>query len=265
MNPLPILRTAALPMFALLLAGPAGAAPSAQLFDAVKKPESLDADWRAQLCALLPQPCDPQALGLYRPRGGAAGDYAVFSGEPLAMARVKRIAGTGAWQLNRLHDFSGYAAALLKKAADPATADARISLAPALYPLAEGQWAVAVLQTVSEMYSGGGASFSKADFVPLEDASRAVHEGIPFSCSKMVRACFSEKEYKQSKHCHDESSGSLRISYGEPAKPGAAYSWQYTWLQSEWPQNTPASETTTTRLHFTARTTERASFCGGPQ
>ena len=43
MNPLPILRTAALPMFALLLAGPVCAAPSAQLFDAVKKPESLDA------------------------------------------------------------------------------------------------------------------------------------------------------------------------------------------------------------------------------
>jgi hypothetical protein len=168
MNPLPILRTAALPMFVLLLAGQAGAAPSAQLFDAVKKPEALDADWRARLCALLPQPCDPQALGLYRPRGAAAGDYAVFSSEPLAMARIKRVAA-GMWQLNRLHDFSGYAAALMKKAATPGMADSRISLAPALYPLAEGRWAAAVLQTVSEMYSGGGASFSKADFVPVEE------------------------------------------------------------------------------------------------
>ncbi|MBT2333692.1 hypothetical protein J7E49_07220 [Variovorax paradoxus] len=264
MNPLPALRTAA-SMFVLLLAGHVAAAPSAQLFDAVRKPESLDPDWRARLCALLPQPCDPQSLGLYRPRGAAAGDYAVFSGEPLAMARIRRIAGTGAWQLNRLHDFSSYAAALMRKAADPGMADVRISLAPALYPLAEGQWAAAVLRTVSEMYSGGGASFSKADFVPLEEATRAVYEGIPFSCAKMIRACFSEREYKQSKHCHDESSGSLRITYGEPARPGDAYSWQYTWLQSEWPQNTPASDTTTTRLHFTARTTERVSFCGGPQ
>jgi len=252
-------------MLALLLAGHVVAAPAARPFDAVKKPESIDPEWRDRLCALLPQPCDPQVLGLYRPRGAAAGNYAVLSNEPLAMAmvRYKRVADSKTWQLERLHDFSGYAAAL-KKDGGAGMSELRVSLAPALYPLAEGQWAVAVLQTVSEMYSGGGASFTKADFVPL-DESKAVHEGIPFSCSKMVRACFSEKEYKQSKHCHDESSGSLRIAYGEPARPGEPYHWQYTWLQSEWPAHTPASAAATTRLHFAARTTERAGFCGGPQ
>ena len=253
-------------MLALLVAGQVVAAPAARLFDAVKKPESIDPEWRARLCALLPQPCDPQVLGLYRPRGAAAGNYAVLSNEPLAMAmvRYKRVADSKTWQLERLHDFSGYAAAL-KKESGAGLSELRVSLAPALYPLAEGQWAVAVLQTVSEMYSGGGASFSKADFVPVEDASRAVYEGIPFSCSKMVRACFSEKEYKQSKHCHDESSGSLRISYGEAASPGEAYSWQYTWLQSEWPAHAPAHAAATSRLHFAATTTERVGFCGGPQ
>ena len=251
-------------MLALLLAGQVFAAPAAQPFDVVRKPESVDSEWRARLCALLPQPCDPQSLGLYRPRGAAAGDYAVLSDEPLAMAmvRIKRGADSKTWQLARLHDFSSYAAALKKDGAG--MPEARVSLAPALYPLAEGQWAVAVLQTVSETYSGGGASFTKADFVPL-DESKAVYDDIPFSCSKMVRACFSEKEYKQSKHCHDESSGSLRIAYGEPARPGEPYNWQFTWLQSDWPAHTPASATTTTRLHFAARTTERAGFCGGPQ
>jgi len=263
-KPPPALRSA-VPILALLLAGHVFAAPAAQPFDAVKKPESVDPEWRVRLCALLPQPCDPQGLGLYRPRGAAVGDYAVLSEEPLsiAMVRIKRGAGSRSWQLGRLHDFSSYAAAM-KKDGGAGMSDVRVSLAPALYPLAEGQWAVAVLQTVSEMYSGGGASFSKADFVPL-DESKAVYEGIPFSCSKMVRACFSEKEYKQSKHCHDESSGSLRIAYGEPATPGEPYNWQYTWLQNEWPAHTPASAATTTRLHFAARTTERAGFCGGPQ
>ena len=252
-------------MFALLLlAGQVIAAPAAQPFDAVKKPESVDPEWRPRLCALLPQPCNPQSLGLYRPRGAAAGDYAVLSDEPLAMAmlRIKRGADSRTWQLARLHDFSSYAAALKKEGSG--TPEARVSLAPALYPLAEGQWAVAVLQTVSEMYSGGGASFTKADFVPL-DESKAAYDDIPFSCSKMVRACFSEKEYKQSKHCHDESSGSLRIAYGEPVRPGESYNWQFTWLQSDWPAHTPPSAATTTRLHFAARTTERAGFCGGPQ
>jgi len=262
MNKLPAFRTAAWTLV-VLLTGHVSAAPSAQVFDAVRKPQSVDPEWRARLCALLPQPCDAQALGLYRLRGAAASDYMVLSAEPLAMARIKRDKDTKTWRLNRLHDFGSYAA-IMKKDAGTGMADVRLSLAPALYPLAEGKWAAAVLQTVSEMYSGGGASFSKADFVPLDDA-RAVHEGIPFSCSKMIRACFSEKEHKQSKHCHDESNGSLRIVYDEPARPGEPHSWQYTWLQSEWPANTPASGMTTTRLHFTAKTTERASFCGGPQ
>jgi hypothetical protein len=262
MNKLRAFRTAASTL-AALLAGHVSAAPSAQVLDAVKKPQSVDPEWRARLCALLPQPCDPHALGLYRLRGATANDYAVLSAAPLAMARIKRDKDSKTWQLSHLHDFSSYAAGM-KKEAGAGMSDTRLSLAPALYPLAEGQWAMAVLQTVSEMYSGGGASFSKADFVPLDD-TRAVHEGIPFSCSKMIRACFSEKEYKQSKHCHDESSGSLRIAYDKPAQPGEPYRWQYTWLQSEWPANTSASGTTTTRLHFTARTTERASFCGGPQ
>ena len=251
-------------LLTLSFAVPVLAAPSAQVFDAVKKPESLDAQWRARLCALLPQPCDVQQLGLYRPRGAAPGDYVVLSAEPLAMARIKRSTDAAGWQLDRLHDFSDYAQSLKKDSNGAERPDTRLSLAPALYPLAEGQWAVAVLQTVSEMYSGGGASFDTADFVPL-DGGKAVHEDIPFACSKMVRACFSEKEYKTSKHCHDESNGSLRIAYDGAAKPGAPYGWQYTWLQSEWPQNEPRSATTTTRIHFTARTTERAAFCGGPQ
>ncbi|WP_395320658.1 hypothetical protein [Variovorax sp. UC74_104] len=249
-------------LLALSFAVPVFAAPSAQVFDAVKKPESIDAQWRANLCSLLPQPCNAQQLGLYRPRGAAPNNYVVLSAEPLAMARISR-ADARSWKLDRLHDFSDYAQAQ-KKDSDASRSEARLSLAPALYPVAEGKWAVAVLQTVSEGYSGGGASFDTADFVPLE-GGKAVQEDIPFSCSKMIRACFSEKEYKTSKHCHDESFGSLRIAYGETFKPGAPYDWQYTWVQTEWPQNEPRSAATTTRVLFTAKTTERAGFCGGPQ
>ncbi|QNK65411.1 hypothetical protein [Variovorax sp. PAMC26660] len=253
-------------LLALGLAGPAMAAPSAQVFVAVKAPESVDAEWRAHLCALLPQPCDAQALTLHRPRGGAPGDYVVISEKPLAMARLKRNAATAAWQLDRLHDFSNYVASLQqdRKSDDP---EVYLSLAPALYPLAEGRWAAAVTQRQSESYSGGGASFVTADFVPLDtppgQPAKAAHEGVPYWCSRSIRACFSEKDYKTSQHCHDESRGSLRIAYDEPAKAGEPYAWRYTWLQSDWPANTGPSANKRTTVSFTDDSTEGLDFCGG--
>src|SRR5689334_3896807 len=111
MNKLPAFCTATLAL-ATLLAGHAFAAPSAQLLDAVKKPQAIDPEWRTRLCALLPQPCDPQELGLYRIRGASASDFAVLSAEPLAMARVRRDKDAKAWQLERLHDFSAYVASM---------------------------------------------------------------------------------------------------------------------------------------------------------
>jgi hypothetical protein len=261
-------------LVAMGLAGPVwAAAPAAQVFVAVKTPESIDAEWRANLCALLPQPCDTGALKLHRPRGGDAGtgtgtsdDYVVISEKPLAMARVKRNVATSTWRLERLHDFSSYAAALQRerKSGDP---EANFSLAAALYPLAEGRWAAAVTLRESEGYSGGGASYVTADFVPLDTPPgqpiKAAYADIPYWCSQSIRACFSEKEYKTSKHCHDESRGSLRIAYDEPAKAGAPYVWRYTWLQSVWPANTGPASNKRTSVSFTNDSPGAVDFCGG--
>ncbi|RQO60166.1 hypothetical protein DBV14_06650 [Variovorax sp. KBW07] len=243
------------------------AAPAAQVFVAVKTPEAIDAEWRAHLCALLPQPCDARALKLHRPRGGgAADDYVVLSEKPLAMAWLKRNPATNAWQLERLHDFSSYAAALQRerKSDDP---EANFSLAAALYPLSEGRWAVAVTLQESESYSGGGASYVTADFVPLDTPPgkpiKAVYSDIPYWCSQSIRACFSEKEYETSKHCHDESRGSLRIAYDEPSKAGAPYVWRYTWLQSVWPANTGPASNKRTSVSFTNDSPKAVDFCGG--
>lgn len=253
-------------LLASLLAGPVLAAPAAQVFVDVKTPESIDAQWRAHLCALLPQPCDARGLDLHRPRGGAPDDYMVTSEKPLAMARLTRDASAGTWKLERLHDFSTYVASMQRDR----TSDDRelhVGLAPALYPLAEGRWAVAVTQRESESYSGGGASAVVADFVPLDTPSgqpaKAVHENIPYWCSRSIRACFSEKEYNNSKHCHDESRGSLRIAYDEPKKAGEPYVWRYTWLQSVWPAHTGPSGNKRTSVNFTKDTTQKANFCDG--
>lgn len=254
-------------LVAMGLAGPAwAAAPAAQVFVAVKTPETIDAQWRAHLCALLPQPCDAQALKLHRPRGGAADNYVVLSEKPLAMAYLKRNPAANAWQLERLHDFSSYAAALQRerKSDDP---EANFSLAAALYPLSEGRWAAAVTLRESESYSGGGASYVTADFVPLDTPPglpiKAAYADIPYGCLQSIRACFSEKEYKTSKHCHDESRGSLRIAYDEPSKAGAPYVWRYTWLQSVWPANTEPASNKRTSVSFTNDSPGAVDFCGG--
>ena len=252
----------------------AAAPPSAQVLVEVDAPEKIDAQWTDRLCSLLPQPCVKEALQLYSTRGAAeSADFTVISITPLAMARVSRDAA-GKWYLGSLFDFTGYMHSGLTDTASRPSETSRLSLAPALYPLGPNRWAAAVLLTVNEMYSGGGAGFSQADFVPLEEAhkpgpksfTKPAHAGIPFSCSKMVRACFSEKEYKTSPHCHEETSGSLRINYRVVGKPADAYRWDYVWRETEWPAHQRESATHTTSTRFTDQgASESASWCGGPQ
>jgi hypothetical protein len=251
-----------------LAAHAAAAAPAAQPFDAVEKPERIDPQWRSALCALLPQPCDAPALRLMRPRAAAADAYVVLADRPLAMARLTHTPAAG-WTLDTLHDFSDYRHSMADTTTDTGSADPQpLSLAPALYPLADGRWAAAVLWSVRESYSGGGASFRTADFVPVDGPQKAealAHAGVPFDCNQMIRACFSEKEYKTSPHCHDESTGSLRIAYAAAATAGGDYRWSYTWRQSDWAAHTPARNQRSTVTRFTDRGGEAAPFCGGPQ
>lgn len=60
----------------------------------------------------------------------------------------------------------------------------------------------------------------------------------------MIRACFSEQEYQTSKHCHDESTGSLRIRYAAAAPGAARHGWTFVWNETDWPQNTLQSKAT---------------------
>ncbi|WP_336166516.1 hypothetical protein [Acinetobacter sp. 161(2023)] len=100
---------------------------------------------------------------------------------------------------------------------------------PKLFPMALNGYAIAVIDSFSEMYSGGGANIERASFYELTD-SGTTHQFIanyPFSFSRMIRACFSEQDYKSSKgKCHDEDSLSLDI---RPIKPML---WQFRYRYS---------------------------------
>jgi hypothetical protein len=158
-----------------------------------------------------------------------------------------------------------------------------LEIYPALYPLpqsTDGAFAIAIVAKKSEMYSGGGAFLSIADFVALHTKpaetglswSRA-YSAVPFSCSKMVRACFAEKEYQKSRHCHDEYDGTLQIIL--PAAASTRKDWTFVWRETEWPAHVAKSKTQSTRTKFTlpfgepkswpAQLPDAVPFCGGGQ
>lgn len=100
---------------------------------------------------------------------------------------------------------------------------------PKLFPMDQNRYAVAVIDTFSEMYSGGGAGIERASFYELKDSGKTHRfiENYPFSFNRMIRACFSEQDYESSKgKCHDEDGLSLDI---RPIKPML---WQFRYRYS---------------------------------
>ncbi|WAU72761.1 hypothetical protein [Acinetobacter sp. TR11] len=108
---------------------------------------------------------------------------------------------------------------------------------PKLFPMDQNRYAIAVIDTFSEMYSGGGAGIERASFYELKGSGQTHRfiENYPFSFSRMIRACFSEQDYKSSKgKCHDEDRLSLDI---RPLKPML---WQFRYRYSS--EVSPASD-----------------------
>ena len=239
--------------------------PSAKPLIAVVAPEKVDADWRSNICALLPKPCENESLELFTHKNPSGTAYVVLASSPLVMAEIDR--SNNQWRLSNLLDFRGYrhSAAVPKDAIN----NVRLTIAPALYPLGPNQWAAALLFTIDETYSGGGAHFTTADFVAAQGTnlgkSKPLQAGIPFSCTRMVRACFKEKEYETSPHCHDETEGSLRISYGLASNSVAPYRWEYLWRETKWPAHKKKSSIKTSSTKFTDSTLGSVPMCGGPQ
>ncbi|MBJ9986283.1 hypothetical protein IAE19_12660 [Acinetobacter sp. S40] len=90
---------------------------------------------------------------------------------------------------------------------------------PKLFLMTQTRYAIAMISPFSEMYSGGGANIERASFYELLDNGKTNRfiTDYPFSFSRMIRACFSEQDYEQSKgKCHDEDGLSLDI---RPVKP----------------------------------------------
>jgi hypothetical protein len=91
-----------------------------------------------------------------------------------------------------------------------------LHLYPVLFPINDKDYSIALIQRWEEMYSGGGMREEVADFLQLNPQSKyqQVFQNIPFSVSRMIRACFSEQDYAQSNgNCHDQETLLLNIEY----------------------------------------------------
>jgi hypothetical protein len=227
-----------LAVLALMLASrqtlAAGPPIAARPFLPLTEPGAQVDGWKRQLCARPDVACaKPADLRLYRLAMGLAGDppgtvWGILGTSPVLL---KLLHGNGQdWSVLRRWDFSGYRHS--HPIDDPSNSP--VVVYPALYPAGPGGWAVALVSDLDESYSGGGATFSIADFVVLPDsadagAPAALYTGVTFSCSKLIRACFTEEDYKRrGNNCHDEYDGFLTLEYAASTSPGR-YAWTAVW------------------------------------
>lgn len=234
----------------------------------------------AALCAKLATPCNATTTQAW---AGAPTTWAsallIDAARPM-LAVLRPDGSVRAW------DFADYAPT---RSSRSTTERERLEIYPALYPAPGGHYAIAVVRNHMEGYSGGGAGFSYADFVVLNtespNAAGATNEGkpytllyagVPFSCSKMVRACFSEREYQTSRHCHDEVQGHLTIQFPTRASRATADAgWTFFWHETTWPAHVTKAHARRTQTRFTLPAGTPAPsepalprgvrFCGGPQ
>lgn len=218
-------------------------------FIAVAKDALPDRDWEHKVCALASARCGTTSQqddsvkepSLFRVKGDAPGGYYAILPGPLLL-QASFASDTG-WTITQKWDFSDY------EPEDRVTGDGDsppLELYPALYPVGDERFAVAVLARWTEGYAGGGGSWTNADFVELEPngkhASTPRVSRLPFSCAKSIRACFSESDYKHFTHCSDDFNGSLRLHF-EPGATAGKLDWIATWKETHWPGREPKSKT----------------------
>jgi hypothetical protein len=248
--------------------------------------KAVMAAWRKQLCALPELACaaNPASLTLYHAAGdspsiawgiletvdASADDGNEARPAPAAPVLVKlRVPSTGGWALERKWDFAAY-----KHSDSSLASDTPVPtfVYPALYPVGPGTWAVAVVAGAAQMFSGGGAGYHSADFVVLGEGDPAVaaYSNVPFSCSKDLRGCFTEEDYRRSPNCSDLYEAFLTIAF-RPSKSRERYVWTLTWHERHQAPGVPKSKTEVTETPAdlpidkvdTSHVTSSFSFCGG--
>ncbi len=193
----------------------------------ILKAQPITQTQRQSLCTQLKISCEPDATWqLYQVPNDAKRHYLIAK---LKLFELEKNAQR--YQLRNDWDFSAYQPLsqtphwtvdgpaekeeLLDQHGNFVRTDA-LHLYPVLFPINETDYSIALIQRWDEMYSGGGMTEEVADFLQLKPRGhyQQIFQNIPFSVSKMIRACFSEQDYATSgEHCHDLEKLVLNIEY----------------------------------------------------
>ena len=250
----PYAAMAAPQVASILLPAPAGRASQLEL---------------ASVCSRARVPCDVATTTAYVSANDPAGAMYLIDSTGPKLIRVGADRRTGRTS-SETWDFGNYRHSFAAPSSEP------LSIYPALY-FSAGKTAAALISEVHEAYSGGGGVFSVADFVLLSSGDRSaegewspLYSAVPFACGKTVRACFSEREYAKSPHCHQDLEGTLSVSSANVSDG----TWRFTWKEVDWPAGVTAAHKRTTRRSFglpksraaasPARLPAEVNFCGGP-
>ncbi|PWB13045.1 hypothetical protein DCO44_16115 [Acinetobacter sp. AM] len=199
------------------------AKPQAQIL----KPQKITQAQRESICSQLKISCNSDATWqLYQVPNQPKHHYVIAK---LKLFELEKNAQS--YQLRNHWDFSDYRPLtqnphwtvdgpvapedLLDENGKFVRADA-LHLYPVLFPVNDTDYSIALIQRWDEMYSGGGMTEEAADFLQLNPQGKyqQIFQNIPFSVSRMIRACFSEQDYAQSgEHCHDLEKLVLNIEY----------------------------------------------------
>ena len=182
--------------------------------------QTMSVTQNTQFCRQIPAFCSENKASFYQVKGHPEQLYAI---NDLKLAEIRQQADQ--FSIVQQWDFSTY---------QPRTQAARwasfdrgdekhLSIFPKLFPINEKNYAVGIVQSWQEGYSGGGMSEEVVDFVELKanGTYQQVFQNIPLSMYRMIRACFSEEDYTGSDGvCHDEYTLDSQIVYVKP------YTWQ---------------------------------------
>jgi hypothetical protein len=102
---------------------------------------------------------------------------------------------------------------------------------PELYPATDGdRYTIVLRHSYFEGYSGGGGSWAWGWFYGLRDTEPRMvdrYGQLPLSCDQLIRACFTEKEYKLGGRCHDNYLGHLQILQAK------SHPWRMRWDRAD--------------------------------
>ncbi|WP_173911547.1 hypothetical protein [Acinetobacter sp. Marseille-Q1618] len=176
------------------------------------KKQNISVLQNQQLCELLSEHCQEKPnWALYKT---AQQQYYLI--DHLKLYQLKN--ENKNWHIQAKWDFSDYPAETQTPhwAKFQQDDQKNLSIFPKLFPVSATEYAIAIVGSWSEGYSGGGMGEEVADFLKIKNNGQYMQlfQNIPLSMYRMVRACFSEADYEEAQgKCHDEAHLATEIEY----------------------------------------------------